>query len=438
MKLHLTDRFCAHAKAASGSVQTDYYDEAITGLVLRVSAAGKKTWTYIFTSPVDGKRVRLSIGTYPATSLGAARERATDARKLVEEGRDPRREAQSHAGVLTVADLVENYLGRAVSTKRSFDEIARRLRKNVSGRDAEGNAISGASRGCIGDVKLTELHRRDITRCIDAVVDRGAKVEANRVFEDVRAMIRWARGRGDLDLNLAEGMKRPTETRERDRVLSADEIRTMWTELDRADMWETTRRIIRLCLITGQRVGEIAGMRESEISRDVWAIPPERSKNGREHTVPLSDLALAIMEQQRADVRRLADRKRRAVSDFLFPGPGGEAPVTAAAVAKAIKRQEISNRGNTTILGIDNWTAHDLRRTAATHMEEIGISPFIIAHLLNHISITKSSITSRVYARYDYGKEKREAINMWNERLKTMISNSNSEVVPLSDRKTAK
>src|SRR5690606_23343615 len=157
-----------------------------------------------------------------------------------------------------------------------------------------------------------------------------------------------------------------------------------------------------------------------EISRDVWAIPPERSKNGREHTVPLSDLALAIMEQQRADVRRLADRKRRAVSDFLFPGPGGEAPVTAAAVAKAIKRQEISNRGNTTILGIDNWTAHDLRRTAATHMEEIGISPFIIAHLLNHISITKSSITSRVYARYDYGKEKREAINMWNERLKAM------------------
>jgi hypothetical protein len=107
-----------------------------------------------------------------------------------------------------VRDLVENYVIRHAATQRSGRAIARRLRKNVS--------------GVIGDLTLAKLHRRDLTRCIDAVKDRGATVEANRVFEDLRAMVRWARGRGDLDENLMEGMRRPTEPVVRDRVLTAD------------------------------------------------------------------------------------------------------------------------------------------------------------------------------------------------------------------------
>jgi integrase len=109
--------------------------------------------------------------------------------------------------------------------------------------------------------------------------------------------------------------------------------------------------------------------------------------------------------------------------------------VTPAAIAKAIKRQEIMKRGEASILGIAPWTAHDLRRTAATHMEEIGISPFIIAHLLNHISLTKSSITSRIYARYDYNKEKRESIELWNDRLTAILNNEDTNVISLSDIK---
>jgi integrase len=273
-------------------------------------------------------------------------------------------------------------------------------------------------------VKLSELHRRDITRAIDAVKDRGAGVEANRLFEDVRAMVRWARGRGDLDQNLVDGMRKPTETIERDRVLSDSEIRIMWKALAGADMRESTRRVIRLCLITGQRVGEVAGMTREEIDLDraIWMIPAGRSKNKREHAVPLSDMAVRIVREQLADVAALSDRKGRAVPSFVFPGPGARAAVTGAAIAKAIKRLEIEERGSVTIMGIAPWTAHDLRRTAATHMEELGISPFIIGHVLNHVSATKASITSRVYARYTYDKEKREALNLWADRLSGIIA----------------
>jgi integrase len=230
--------------------------------------------------------------------------------------------------------------------------------------------------------------------------DRGAGVEANRIFEDVRAMVRWARGCGDLDANLVEGMRRPTETTGRERVLTDDEIRTMWADLAGADMRESTRRILRLCLVTGQRVREVSGMArpELDLEKSLWTIPPARSKNKREHVVPLSEMAVDIIRDQLAENEALAKRKGRAVPQWIFPGPGARAAVTAPAIAKAVPRSK---------WGIAHWTPHDLRRTAATGMEEIGVSPFIIGHVLNHVSATKATVTSRVYARYSYEREKR-------------------------------
>src|SRR5262245_6819910 len=236
--VELTDKFCQSAKAKAGR-KTDYFDTVVKGLVLRASAGGQKSWYVVYGPPA--KRQWLKLGPYPEISLGTdkgARQRAKDTRAKVGDGADPVADKKALEASQTVCDLVENYVARRASTKRSGDEIARRLRKNV--------------KDVIGDVKLSDLHRRDITKCIDAVKDRGAHVEANRVFEDVRAMVRWARGRGDLDQNLVEGMAKPTETTERDRVLSPDEIRTVWVALPDADMRESTRRIIRLCLATAQ------------------------------------------------------------------------------------------------------------------------------------------------------------------------------------------
>lgn len=418
--VELTDKFCQAAKAVSGR-KTDYFDTTVKGLALRVSAGGQKSWYLVYGPPA--KRQWLKLGSYPEIPLGTdkgARQRAKNVRADVGDGKDPVADKKALEASQTVSDLIENYIKRRASTKRSCNAIARRLRKNV--------------KGVIGAVKLSELHRRDVTKCVDAVKDRGAHVEANRVFEDLRAMIRWARGRGDLDQNLVEGMHKPTETSERDRVLSADEIRIMWAALPDADMWESTRRIIRLCLVTAQRVGEIAGMERAELDFDkrIWTIPAARSKNKREHAVPLSEMAIEIIREQMAAAEALSERKGRAVPSFIFPAPGGRAAVTGAAVAKAIKRGEKPAKGGkeTVILGIPPWTAHDLRRSASTHMEELGISPFIIGHVLNHVSATKASVTSKVYARYDYAKEKREALDLWADRLAGVIDGKGN-IVPL-------
>jgi integrase len=390
-KVELTDKFCQSAKATGR--KTDYFDTTVRGLCLRVSTGGAKSFYLVYSKP-GGSRAWLKLAEYapPDFTLAKARQRARGVRVDIGGGVDPVAEKKALAAGQTVHSLVENYLAREAATKRSFDEIARRLRKNISSE--------------IGTIKLANLHRRDITACLDKVKDRGATVEANRVFEDTRAMVRWARGRGDLDQNIVEGMKRPSESSERDRVLTPDEIRKLWAALPDTDMRESTRRILRLCLVTAQRVGEISGMTSAELDLDAatWTIPAPRAKNGREHSVPLSAMAIGIIRDQMADNAALAKRKGRKVPPWIFPGPGARAAVTGASVAKAILRSEWP---------LDHFTAHDLRRTAATAMESIGVSPFVIGHVLNHVSVTKATITSRVYARHSYDAEKRAALDSY-------------------------
>jgi integrase len=419
--VELTDRFCQKARPAEGT-QVDYFDTIVKGLCLRVSPAGTKAWNLVYTKPSDGKRARVKLGTYPYLPLGGekgARQKARDERAKIGDGRDPIVEKRARQASQTVAELVENYITRHAAAKKSAQHIARRLRRDVS--DA------------IGAVKLTELHRRDITRVLDAIRDRGSPIAANRTFSGMRTMFRWAHARGDLDVDIMSGMKRPTEAEPvRDRVLDANEVRAFWNALPDADMRESTRRILRLCLVTGQRVGEVAGMtlEEVDVEAAVWTIPAARAKNGREHAVPLSDMALAIVRAQMADNEALAARRGRDVSEWLFPGPGARAAISGPAVAKAVKRQEVvAGDGTATIFGLEPFTPHDLRRTMATHMEEIGVSPIIIGHCLNHATVTKATITSRVYATYTYDNEKRDALDKWGERLAGILAGG-ADVTP--------
>lgn len=419
--VELTDRFCASAKPIDGK-QADYFDTVVRGLHLRVSPAGTRTWSIMYTKPGETMRARLKLGRFPEMKLGKARERARATRGEIGEGGDPIAQKKALAASQTVADLVDNYIERHASSKRSGDEIARRLRKNVTGE--------------IGAIRLADLHRRDLTRCIDAVKDRGAHIEANRIFEDLRAMVRWARGRGDLDHNLVEGMRKPSETSERDRVLSAREIEAFWKALPAADMRDSSKRILRLCLVTGQRVGEIAGMTRDELDRKtaVWTIPGARAKNKREHVVPLSKLALEIIAEQLEASDALAVRKVRDASPFVFPGPGSVAATTAASLPKALKRLETNTKESAKVFGIAPFTPHDLRRTAATLMAESGVSPFIIGHVLNHASITRASVTSRVYVAYDYSREKREALDTLAGMVAGIITGG-ATVTPMRNRR---
>lgn len=398
-KVALTDRFVAHAKA-QGVPQLDYFDENIPGLALRVSSSGRKTWTFHFTAPSDGKRARFTLGTYPATTLANARGLATEARGTVEAGTDPRTRT---SGAMTIAALIESYIEKHVASLRTATEVERRIRRNIV--------------PVIGDVRLADFHRRDVNRCVDPIMKRGSPIEAARAFEDLRAMLRWAVARGDLDHNPIDGMKKPATSKPRERVLTDDEVRELWERLPTAlTNTPTSQRIIKLCLITAQRVGEVTGMRRAELDlkHALWSLPGSRTKNGHSHAVPLSPTAFGIIKEALANA---------ADGPFVFPSNGS---ASGAVPSRSIAKTLGLAKGR---LGLTAFTPHDLRRTALTGMAKLGVAPIVIGHVANHRTTTKAGMTLSVYVNHAYEKEKREALELWADRLQGIVSGKSAKVV---------
>lgn len=385
----LTDRYVKGIAAPAGS-QLNIRDRLTPGLILKVSAGHQsKSWSVEYRWA--GRKVRRGLGRYPVITLAAAREAALAVQRQVAAGVNPA--APETEQTMTVSDLIESYCTRHADLKRTGPKIRRRLTKNIG--------------GIIGGVKLSELHRRDISRALDSVLVRGSSTEAVRVFQDARAMLRWAHGRGDTDSFLMYGMRAPAVTFARDRWLTADEVRTVWAALPTAPMSPGVQNCLRLALVTAQRIGEISGMARSELSLAdrLWVIPGTRTKNGREHRVPLSDFALELIRAQ-------WDQRQ----DYVFPGRRGQPHLLSGGISHAVNKA-----GNGTTLGIPHFTAHDLRRTAATHMEALGILPFVISHILNHVSETRASVTTRHYQRHSYDDEKRQALTLWAQHLQKII-----------------
>lgn len=179
-------------------------------------------------------------------------------------------------------------------------------------------------------------------------------------------------------------------------------------------MSENCSRIIKLLLITGQRLGEVSGTHKDEIDLGLkqWTIPGIWSKNGFPHVVPLWDLAVEII------------REMDGGNGPLFRGEDGAA-LNSHFVGRAITRAREGKR-----FEIASWSAHDLRRTALTGMA-LRVSPHVIAHVANHRLIAKSGVTFAHYVMHAYEKEKRAALDMWSERLAAVIGPGGAEVVPI-------
>jgi len=390
MKLDLSDRFIAGLKP--GDKPADYFDSKCRGLNLRVMPSGLKSWSVMFTDPSTGKRARLSLGTYPATPLAAARTRAVEARGMVESGCDPRvwKDA-SKSGPMSVTDLAKVYLEMHASKLRTFDAIKQTLKVNIL--------------PIIGDMPLADLHRRDIHRVTDPIKQRGSPSMALKTFQRLSAMLNFAVERGDMDSNPCFRMKMEGHSKPSERFLSAEEIAALWPALSSCFKPQMAMGL-KFALITGQRIGEIARMDfgEIDLNKRIWTIPAEHSKNKYAHQVPLSDMAMELIEQALDNV----------IGPFNF---------TTAQIDQFLRRRLPK-------LPVQDWSAHVLRRTVATHLGELGFSPLVIGHVLNHRGTTKSGITLQAYNHYNYTREKQEALDTWAKRLSGIVSGKKVATFP--------
>jgi integrase len=415
-RLALTDRFVAGAKTDKAP-QVDYFDAKTPGLALRVSSSGHKAWTLIFTAPGDGKRARMTLGAYPALTLAAARARAIEARSHLADGADPRTTAGGGHGVaeMTVADLVARYIADPDKVRlRSIGEVKRRLDRNAL--------------PTIGKIKLAQLLRRDVRNVTDKIMRRGARTQAWHTHKDVHALLRWGVRNEYLAANPIAGVEKPGGFTPGERTLSDEEICTVWSGLPESLAKSVAcQRIIKLCLITGQRLGEVSGMARAELELEhaLWVIPGARSKNGFAHSVPLPKMALELIREAIADAGR---------SRYVFPAEDG-GPLASARVTRAVARaHEASEERPLGRFGIDAWSAHDLRRTVLNNLAKLGVVPHVIAHVANHRSLTKSGVTFAHYVQHSYEAEKRAALELWANRLEAIIAGTGA-VVPMRNRR---
>jgi integrase len=217
-----------------------------------------------------------------------------------------------------------------------------------------------------------------------------APISANRLLSLITKIFNWALKEELIEASPAMQIDRPGK--ETDRERTADEIGIAWAAFDRLGYpWGS---LYKMLLITGQRRGEVAGMRWSEISSDGWNLPGERAKKGKGHLVPLSTLAREILD----GVSQIGELVFRTRTDIPLAG-----------WSKTAKRLQS--------LPMEPWHLHDLRRTFATHMRALGIDRLVVSKLLNHAE----GFATKTYDRWAADPEKAEAMERWANRLREII-----------------
>jgi integrase len=392
-----TARLIESLKAPAAG-QIDYRDEGLPGFGIRLSPGGRKSWVVVYRS--GGRLRRLTIGVYPHLSLAEARVKAKDALHEAAGGADPAAKKAAERVAETFADLAKEYGERHAKHKRSGKEDLRLLfgspHKKRTGKTPHVPLVKRW-----GHSRVKDLTRRDVRQLLDEIVDRGSPIMANRTLALVRKMFNFAIERDWLENNPCQMLKRAAPERQRDRVLTEDEIRAVWVALDEEHF--VVRALFQLRLLTAQRGGELHGAswEEIDLARAWWTIPASRSKNNLAHRVPLSPPAIKVLKELKKGIGE---------STWVFPSTRKTGPHIAhaqKAIERIVERSKVEFRG------------HDLRRTAASLMVGAGVPRLVVSKILNHV---ESGVTA-VYDRHSYDGEKRAALDFWGKRLDGIIAN---------------
>ena len=361
------------------------WDSEVPGFGLRLTAGGAKSFILNYRNR-DGTQRRLTIGRFPSLSATAARQQARELKAKVELGGDPLAAQGEHRRALTFRGLVDLFAERHLANMKQGQETERYLRRY---------AIPS-----FGKLKAAGVKRQEIIHLVEKKATT-APVAANRLLSSIRRMYNWGIRRGLIESNPCALTQPPTVEKSRDRVLSDDEIREFWMNVDSASrMSDGVRTALRLLLVLGQRPSEICGMEWTELDakRGWWEIPGERTKSERVHRIPITALAAELIGKQPK------------TNAWVFSSSLKSRPLQVHALSHAL-------RHNREHFGLQRFTPHDLRRTCASHLAAVGVERFLIGRVLNHAD---REITG-IYDRYSYDKEKRRALEKWERKLRSII-----------------
>ena len=414
---------------AAGHATADVFvwDDEQRGFGLKVTPRGVKVFVYQYRLGGRGSKTkRWTIGRYGAPwTPDKARDEAKRLAVLVDQGVDPVEEHKRRrrtALTLGFATYVETFAEGYLKTEwgSSWPQAKRQL---------EMHALPH-----LGDTPLPDIRPENLNAVLDAL--RSMPGVQRSVWAVLSKLFVWAEKREDIDQSPMAKMVAPKGAKARKRVLSPDEVIACWRASYALE--EPRGALLRLLMITLQRRSEVAALSWTELSQAdaSWRLPGERAKNGQDHLVPLSELAMAELDAN--------GWKRRGLSSSCSTGitPVSNFSDMKAALDTAMKPilQELADK-RADADGEDGheveftpWRLHDLRRTGATNLQALGFPIEVTERVINHHQGGEAAGIRGVYNLYEYLPEKTRALNAWSDRLKQMISEeaSASNVVPLA------
>jgi integrase len=365
--------------------QAEHPDDLVTGLRLRVGAGGRKAW--IVRTRAGGKPINKTIGSYPTLKLGEARETArTFLRDIAKHGA-PRSSR-------TFGEVAEHWVENVAKLKnKGWHNQQRRLEIHVlphwRNRD------------------LASIRRADVRELVEQI---EGDVVPNYVLGLVRTLFRYAMSRDWVEASPAEAMEKPKTEAPRDRFLSMAEVGRIYRNAEL--LGYPMGGFLRMLFLTGQRRTEVAAMRWDQLDLDggEWLLASEETKSARQHLVPLSAPAVALLK---ATPR---------IGEFVWT-TDGQTHVKGYSKAKAaLDRIIAAGEGD----DLKPWRLHDVRRTVATHLVRLGVTETIVGRVLNH---APQGVTARTYALHSYAPEKRSALDRWAAELMRAVSGEPAENV---------
>jgi integrase len=376
MRARFTDKFLRGLKA-DPSKSVDYWDALLPSFGVRVGTTGRKS--FFVGVRINGKYRRVTIKPpYDLLGLADARTKAkaimTDAHGGIGPEVRKKREEKGTFGAVAAA-FMQDY----AKDHRTRGEYQRKIDVDLAGWH---------------DRQIADIKRADIKDLI-RVKARTAPVAANRLLSVITKIFNWAVKEELVQASPAMQIDRPGKEIERERSLSAEEIKVVWGVFDKLGYpWGP---LYKMLLVTGQRRGEVAGMRWSEINGEGWKLPGERAKKGKGHLVPLSSLATEILDGAPQ------------VGELVFRANTDTALQNWSKTAKRLRK----------LCGpMEQWHIHDLRRTFATQLRSLGVDRLVVSKLLNHAEAG----TTKIYDRYAADPEKTAAMERWANRLREIIS----------------
>jgi integrase len=409
MRKVLTDKALKAIKPAPKGKRVIVADAIVPGLGIRVTERGHKT--YIFGARFGGPSshfVRREIAEVGAVTLAAARTKAREWHELLRQGLDPailRQQERQQREQERMDELREQQNSFLSVCESYFAHIKRAGHRKAADmeREIRNELVKPWAARSIADITS-----QDLVAVIDRIAARGATYQAHQIFGRARSLFSWAIARGVYGLEKSPCDRlRPKdligEKKSRQRVLTDAEVGAFWRAT--STMGYPWGPLFQILLLTGQREGEWANARWSEIDLEerLFTVPSERYKTGSTHLVPLSDDVMALLEEL----------PRFAGSDYLFTATSGELPVRGFTKPKlkldALMMKELGE--------VPPFTVHDLRRTVRTRLSALRISDRVAEQILGH----GAKGIQRVYDLHKFQEEMTEALDAWALRLRVIV-----------------